>query len=184
MVAHGLLVEHRDERAAVLLDVHPALLFERDQRLPDRNAADVRVRAIVLGNAFSGPEPAFEDQSPDVERGGLAAAQPVGFGAGERGAQQLRPVDHGSNRPSNSSAPLCTAVEQPVAAEHPVLVRRARDVRARAARRARHEADRLEPGLEPGTGEDRRGTVLRRGRARCRTRAPGSRSATAADPAP
>ena len=51
---------------------------------------------------------------------------------------------------------MYTAVEQPVAAEHAVLVRRTRDVCARPAGRARQEANRLEPGLESRAREDRR----------------------------
>ena len=47
------------------------------------------------------------------------------------------------------------SVEQPVAAEHPVLVRRAGDVCARAAGRARHEPDRLESRFESGARQDR-----------------------------
>src|SRR5207248_1403926 len=48
------------------------------------------------------------------------------------------------------------SVQEPVAAEHPVLVRRARDVRAAPAGRARHEPYRLEARLQTGTREDRR----------------------------
>jgi len=76
-------VEGVDERAAVQLDGDPALTFERDERLSDRDAAQSeRVGNLVLGDAITGAEPAVEDEAPDVERGMLAAAAPdEGLGA-------------------------------------------------------------------------------------------------------
>src|SRR5262249_37171312 len=53
-------------------------------------------------------------------------------------------------------AALDAAVQQPVTAEHPVLVGRTRDVRVRAARGTRKESDRFEARLQTRARKDRR----------------------------
>ena len=78
MVADRLLVERCDERAPVRLDGDPALLFERDQRLPDGDPADAeRLGDVVLGHPAPGVEVAVEDQLADVERRRFTAAPAV-----------------------------------------------------------------------------------------------------------
>ena len=85
VVANRLLVERGDERPAVRLDRDPALLFERDQRLANRDAADPeRLGDVVLVHPRARSQVAVEDQLADVERRGATAAPAVQLTFGKR----------------------------------------------------------------------------------------------------
>ena len=56
MIAHGLLVERRDEGTTVGLERDPALLLERDECLAHRDATDAeRLGDVVLVDAVARP---------------------------------------------------------------------------------------------------------------------------------
>src|SRR6202011_2260239 len=73
VVTYRLGVDRGDERATMHLYGYPTFAFQRDQRLPDRDAADAkRLRDLLLWHPCARSELPVENQPPNVERNLLA----------------------------------------------------------------------------------------------------------------